>query len=158
VSTNEHIRCKECRVTFEFLAADLRRFEAKGWQPPKRCRLCAKEKRQRVDLRLRVRDETTYIRACATCGRPFHWRPGEEAYFAAHGWPKPARCPSCRNARVHGLVLSCQDCGGSFHFAPVEARQHEAAGWGLPKRCRECRTLRRERNEETHARRMGVGN
>ena len=51
MSTNEHIRCKECGVTFEFLAADLRRFEAKGWQPPKRCRECRTLRRERNEGR-----------------------------------------------------------------------------------------------------------
>ncbi len=34
-------------------------------------------------------------RICRDCGAPFSLRPGEEDFYAAHGYELPKRCPAC---------------------------------------------------------------
>jgi CxxC-x17-CxxC domain-containing protein len=77
------LQCSDCGNPFIFSAEEQSFFENKGYQEPKRCRLCREARRsQRVDSY--GQERPTFPVICTACGKrtevPFQPREGRPVY------------------------------------------------------------------------------
>ena len=99
------IECVDCATTFMWTSWDQQRFASQDppWPPPKRCRDCRRQCRDRfaayrptdedITPGLGVADQVIECRDCAT---NFTWSANEQAFYRANDFTAPKRCAECR--------------------------------------------------------------
>lgn len=75
--------CCDCGKEFIISPAEQKFYMKKGWELPKRCYECRKEKNVMETL------------ICVDCGKEFHINKAKKSFFEKNGLYMPKRCDEC---------------------------------------------------------------